>query len=348
MLRSASFLTLLVAMTLPAARAHAQPRDPVGAEKLYDDGSKLLAADDWVGACAKFSDSFALDPAPGTLLNLASCAEHDGKVALAWSRYKDARSLNADTKSDKQRAQIESFIAAAIVRLEPRIPYLTVNVSPQVSGTKIRRDGEPMIGGAELPIDPGKHVIEVEAPGFGVVRKEVTVKEGAHDKLDIQLGPQLSQPEDNPSKDAQPKDPPLKPPLVPAAAETGLGALRIAGIVVGSIGLVSLGVSAGTGVVALSKQDELETLGCDVGSEGETYVCAQGNEDEAQAVSDEGKTMAIVSTVTTFVGAAAAGTGIILFVLGTVQSSKETSVTAARFTPYFSLTDAGVVISGAF
>ena len=37
-----------------------------------------------------------LDAAPGTLLNLASCAEHDGKIALAWSRLKDARSLNLD------------------------------------------------------------------------------------------------------------------------------------------------------------------------------------------------------------------------------------------------------------
>lgn len=336
----------MAAVALPVT-LHAQPgRDPIGAEKLYDDGSKLLAADDWAGACAKFADSFALDPAPGTLLNLASCAEHDGKVALAWSRYKDARSLNADTKSDKQRAQIESFIAAAIVRLEPRIPYLTVTVSPQVPGAKLRRDGEPMIGGTELPIDPGKHVIEVEAPGYGVTRKEITIKEGAHDKLEIQMGPRVSEPIDTP-KDPPPKDPTVKDPVVPPAGETGLGTLSIAGIVIGSIGIATLGVSAATGIVALGKEGELDELGCKDTDSG-TFSCTEGKELEAQEVSDEGKTMAIVSTVTTFVGAAAVGTGVLLFVLGTVQSSDQKAAPAARVLPYFGPADAGVVVMGAF
>ena len=84
-------IPFLLLLSLSTSLAFAQGKDPAGAEKLYDDGVKLLTAGDWPAACAKFEQSFSLDAAPGTLLNLASCAEHDGKIALAWSRLKDAR-----------------------------------------------------------------------------------------------------------------------------------------------------------------------------------------------------------------------------------------------------------------
>jgi hypothetical protein len=155
--------------------AFAQSRDPAGAEKLYEDGSKLLKAGDWAAACARFEDSYQLDPAPGTVLNLASCAEHDGKIALAWSRFKDARSLNADTKGDKRREEIERFIAASLARLEPRIPYLTVRVANPPEGLRVTRDGQPTTAGVELPIDPGKHVIAASAPGHAEATREITI-----------------------------------------------------------------------------------------------------------------------------------------------------------------------------
>ena len=40
-------------------------------------------AGDWPKACAKFDASMQLDPSPSTLLNVAECLEHDGKLARA-------------------------------------------------------------------------------------------------------------------------------------------------------------------------------------------------------------------------------------------------------------------------
>jgi hypothetical protein len=308
---SLTFTVLCCVFFASPATALAQTRDAAGAEKLYDDGSKLLEAGDWAGACAKFEQSHALDAAPGTLLNLASCAEHDGKVALAWSRLKDARSLNADTKSDKQRGEIEAFIDASLRRLEPRLPFLTVRVANKPEGLSISRDGTPSAEGVELPVDPGHHVVEVSAPGFGVARREVDVTEGAKLVIEIELSPKATGAPPPP----QPEPPSLVAPEAPQLSEEGLTPLQIAGIAIGSVGVATLLVSIGTGAAALGKESELEELGCSP-TPRETLGCSPSQAPLAADLASEGSTLALASTVTTFVGAGLAGGGLLMALLG--------------------------------
>lgn len=309
---SLSFSVLGCVLFASSASALAQTRDAAGAEKLYDDGSKLLEAGDWAGACAKFEQSHALDAAPGTLLNLASCAEHDGKVALAWSRLKDARSLNADTKSDKQRGEIEAFIEASLRRLEPRLPFLTVRVANKPEGLSISRDGTPSAEGVELPVDPGRHVVEVSAPGFGVARREVDVTEGAKLVIEIELSPKATG--TPPAPQPEPPPPPAAP-EAPQPSEEGLTPLQIAGIAIGSVGVATLLVSIGTGAAALGKESELEELGCSL-TQRETLGCSPSQAPLAADLSSEGSTLALASTVTTFVGAGLASGGLLMALLG--------------------------------
>jgi hypothetical protein len=339
---------LAVATALAPSLAHAQGRDPAGAEKLYDDGSKLLSAGDWPGACAKFEQSFSLDPAPGAMLNLASCAEHDGKIALAWSRFKEARSLNADTKSAKQQKEIESFIDASLKRIEPRLPFLTVRVTGPTEGVVVKRDGQPTAAGVELPLDPGAHVIEASAPGYTTVKRDFTAKEGAKETIEIVLEKSSSPAppvEPPPGPPQSPPEPPKPPPATPDTTEGGgMTTMRIAGIVVGSAGLVTLGVSIGLGVVAKNKESELEDFGCDETSEG-TLSCSSTDAPRADEVSRDGSTLAIASTVTTFLGAAMVGSGIIMIILG---ESDEAAAPPAAVVPLAGPGFAGVAVGGRF
>lgn len=338
-------LPLVLSACLVPLPALAQGRDPAGAEKLYDDGSKLLAADDWAGACAKFEQSFALDAAPGTLLNLASCAEHDGKIALAWSRLKDARSLNLDTKSETRKKQIESFVAAAIARLEPRLPYLTVKLKATAPGVTVMRDGQPTAIDVELPIDPGKHVIEATAEGMKPLKREVVSVEGARETITLELEPAPKETPPIEPKQLPPPPPETKSPVVPEPS-SGMSPLRIGGIVVGSVGIAALGVTIATGVLALGKQGELDDLGCRELEDG-NLGCSPATADKASKLSSSGSTLAIASTVTTFVGVGLVGAGVLMIVLG--DSSPETpKATGLRVLPMAGPGHASLWLTGSF
>lgn len=339
---------LATALSTPTLARAQGSRDPAGAEKLYDDGAKLLAKEDWAGACSKFEGSFKLDPAPGTMLNLASCAEHDGKLALAWLRFKEAQSLNADTKSDKQRAQIEAFIKQSIERLEPKLPYLTVRVAGDLAGAVLLRDGQPLVAGAALPVDPGEHVIEVSAPGYATQKRTVTISEGKREELELRLEKAVAAPD-------KPADtPPVEPPkLPPPASEPGprhepattMSPLRLAGIAVGGVGAATLVGTLVTGVLALDKETAIEDLGC-TPTDRDTTACPSPVAAEAQALSDEGNTLALISTVTSFVGGAALGAGVLMIALGPDEPAKQEA--ALHVVPVFGLGHAAVLVRGEF
>jgi hypothetical protein len=303
-------VVLSLASTAPAL---AQSRDPAGAEKLYADGEKLRDAGDWAAACAKFEGSLALDPAAGTVLQLFACAEREGKLATAWVRLKEARSINADTKSEKTRREIAAFIDAAIARIEPKLPMLRVDVAGPARAV-VTRDGQPVVVASELPVDPGKHTIVVQAEGFVEVRREIELAPGQKETLTIQMVP---------STPAEPMDTVPRTPVVPnpkpepkqtAAPDSGLSGVQVGGLVVGGFGAASLVTSLALGIVAMGKESDLEELGCE--PRGDALACDAVTYEAATELSTDGRTFATVSTVTTFVGAAALGAGVLMLALG--------------------------------
>jgi hypothetical protein len=342
-----------------AASAFAQQRDPAGAEKLYDEAAALMQKGDYAAACPKFEQSHKLDPSPGALLSLAGCAEHDGKLATAWARLKEARSLNADTASVKRRDEMEKFIAGAIKRIEPRIPTLEVRVrcravAPSTdaaactTGLVVTRGDQDVTGtvGTALPVDPGKHVVEARATGFTTKKVEETVAEGGRAVVELVLerAPEGATPDPVGPSDPSPKPPEQRPVVPPPNKDTGLGALRITGIVLGATGLATIGASIGLGVVAKDKQGALEGLNCTPTGE-DRVSCPADSYDMATQLADEGSSLALASTVTTFIGGAVAATGVVLFVIGSVQTpSTEASVTLA---PSFGVFQ-GLSLSGRF
>ncbi len=147
---------------MPAA---AQDGNAAIAESLFRDGKRLSAEHKFAEACPKFAESYKLDPGLGTLLNLATCHEAEGKPASAWAEFSEASS-RARRESDNERAQL----AEEHVRtLEPKLAHLSIalaGAAPQ--GLVIKFDGRELSSaalGVQFPIDPGPHQLEASAPG---------------------------------------------------------------------------------------------------------------------------------------------------------------------------------------
>jgi hypothetical protein len=125
-----------------------------------------MAAGRAAEACQKFSESNRLDPATGTLLNLAVCNQTIGRTATAWSQFRLAEvASEADHREDRVALAREHLAA-----LLPRLSVITIQVpdAQRVPGLKLTLDGQSWgepLWNVPTPIDPGSHAIVAEAPG---------------------------------------------------------------------------------------------------------------------------------------------------------------------------------------
>jgi len=60
--------------------------DAIRAASLFDEGRRLLAAEDYAAACPKFAQSQAIDPRPDTALDLGICYQRASQLAFKAAR----------------------------------------------------------------------------------------------------------------------------------------------------------------------------------------------------------------------------------------------------------------------
>lgn len=191
-----SILLLTTALALGAATAEAQPaapaHDPAAAEVLFRAALDALDKGDWDVACAKFSASMSLDPAASTLVNVAKCHDHEGKLTVAWAELNRALTLSGDIAGQQRKADLDQYTRGLLAALEPRLPKLTIVVRERPAGLRITRDGVEISGAAlgdALPVDPGAHAIEASAPGYASETRTVEVAEGKAATVELTLLP---------------------------------------------------------------------------------------------------------------------------------------------------------------
>jgi hypothetical protein len=215
--------------------AFAENPDPVTAETLFRQGRASADALDYPRACLAFAGSMRLDPAPGTLLNLADCEEHLDRLASAWRDFQRLESLVP--AADERRG-----IAAERARaLASRVPWLTITLASDVPrDTRVFCDDvelEQASLGLARPLDAGPHVVLVVAGGRESVKTVVVLTD--RDALVAVVSPGAAV--------ASPA--PLRPPT------------RTAVWLTGAAGVASLGVGTYFGARALAERS-LSDAGC--------------------------------------------------------------------------------------
>ena len=166
MRRAGTLVAVALSLALSAtAEAQTETRAAV-AEALYGQARDLMAAGKYDEACPKFAESQRLDPATGTLLNLAACHEKQGRFATAWLEYSDAQMA---ARRDAREDRVE-YARARALELEPKLSRLTLSLAAGADepALSIELDGASVgraVVGAPTPVDPGRHTVRVSAPG---------------------------------------------------------------------------------------------------------------------------------------------------------------------------------------
>ena len=154
--------------------------DRAAAQALFDRAKKLMSEGNFTEACPALEESERIEARSGTLLNLADCYEHVGRLASAWSSFIDAAAMAAAT-SNKDREQGARERAAA---LAPHFSKLVIVLPPSanIEGIEVTRDGDPVGApqlGIALPADSGSHFVAAKAPGRQPWQTIVVVEGGA-------------------------------------------------------------------------------------------------------------------------------------------------------------------------
>jgi hypothetical protein len=298
------FLAGLALAGTSAARA--QSRDPAAGEALFQEGRRLMKSGDFAAACPKLEESLRLDPAVGTLVNLASCEEQVGRTATAWQHWRAA--ADQIPAGDKRRATAVSRAAA----LEKLLARLTIALGPGVSPeAEVKRDGVRLGAaslGLPLPVDPGKHLVVVAAPGREPREYQLSLKARESQTLTVEAGAEIKVarapvPEASPERwgeSSQDRATTLAGKPVAATPSRGSSAL---GWTLVTGGVVALGVAGTTGWMALKARKDADSA-C-AGSGG---LCRQ----DARDALDRDKKFSLVTDIAAGVGLVAASAGLYL------------------------------------
>jgi hypothetical protein len=307
--RALSIVTLLALLPGHAVAQSDTAATKAAAQALFDEARTLSAAGDFAQACPKLLESARLDPAVGTTFYLADCYEHLGKLASAWTYYIEAAGA-AQVAGQKDRAD---FAAKRAESLKPRLIRLTVTVTAPVralAGLEVRRDGILLgapLWGTAVPVDPGRHELSVTATGKERWQQSVDASEEGK-ALTIEVPLLADPPRPGPALIAPPPPVIAPPPPVIAPAPRSFvdrwgGPQRVAGYAAGAVGVISLGLGAGFGSIALSKQSQSNDGPCDA----DDFCNAEGKQLRREAIS-----AATVSTATFVVGGLALAGGVVL------------------------------------
>lgn len=235
-MRKWSAALLAGATCLAAARGAGA--DPSPADVTFARGRELMKAKKYEEACAAFQQSQQLDPQFGTLYNLAQCEEQIGKLASAWTAFRQL--ALSDTNAQRKAAA-----AAEAKALEARVPKLVVTVPKPRDGMVVKLDDEAVVVGLAAPIDLGSHEVTAVAAGGASFDKSFDVsKEATTTTIEVKFDVPDAEPE--PEATPAPARPVVvdKPAAIARDSRTTAkvltiagGATTIGGLVVGGLAL---------------------------------------------------------------------------------------------------------------
>jgi len=282
------------------------------ARNLAEQGREAFDRGEFERSRDLFHRAYALVQAPTLALFEARSLAKLGRLVESQEAYLRAvrTPLTADSPEAFRKAVRDA--EKEETELEPRVPKLTIVVAgpgAQAENLKVTLDREPVqpaLIGVEMPINPGKHVLQAEAPGVTAAPVELSLQEA--EKKSVELRVELAS---SPPVKVEPTPPPaVVAPDQPAASRPWQ---RTTAFVAGGIGVAGLATGVITGLMASSQHSKAEEQCPD-------HRCVEGSSG-ADAL-DSFRSLRTVSTVGYVVGAVGLAAGVTLYFTAPAPASK--------------------------
>jgi hypothetical protein len=164
--------------------ARGEPSASAEAAELYAKGRDAYAAKDREAALGFFQRAWALSRTPDIAANLALIELKLGHYRDAAEHFQFARVNMPPSATDKQEQAIVNGLSEAKLR----ISTLVFSVTPEAAQVLV--DGvslgqAPLFG--EIYVEPGDHVIRVQAAGYGAKQWHIKTDPGSSHTLPVSL-----------------------------------------------------------------------------------------------------------------------------------------------------------------
>lgn len=287
-----------IGIWLCAATAFAAPSasERETARSLMQDGDRLLAAGDPANALKCYQAAHAIMHVPTTGAAVAKTQAQLGQLVEARSSALDVLSIPTAYGEPAVFGQARDAAAALARSLESRVCALKTRVLPETAEYSLQIDDVALPKAARTApfrTNPGSHTVRVRAPGYQAQSREIYLREGADQVLEIKLLPEVLR-ESRPQPEA----------AAPMQLSAGQAAYsreqqddarqggRIRGWIGLSVGAASLAVGVVSGYLSWSQTSDIMRF-C-----GADYRCDPSQESALRRAN----TLAIVADVTVPLG----------------------------------------------
>ena len=299
----------LVSFTSIHAFAAPSPKEKAEAKALVEKAHKALKEKRFPDAMGALAQASKLDPGPAMEVELAKAEAASGKLVDASKRLTAVVTSDGD---DAHARAAREAAKSAIGDLAARVPSVKVVVRGATGSASVTIDGVAASASSDESVDPGEHTIVVIADGKPPFERKVTVAEGAHETVEIDVGEGASEsPSSGPSKLG---------PLLPGIVVTGVGGLTMV------IGAVFGGLAIGA------------TSDAKKGCTGNVCADTPARRDQIS----KARTLGNVSTGMLIAGGVVAAGGVVMIVLKPFSKKKDDAPKGAHVTPWIGLDQVGV------
>ena len=311
----------------------------------FKDGKYDQAAD-------YFDRAESLMHAPTHLLYLARSNAKLGKLVIAREYYLKLSQERLAATASKPFRDAQASAEKELAELEPRVPYLTVQVKGGgAKDVQVTRDGEPMpvaLVGVPHPEDPGNHTFSARADGMESAPSSVLLKESARETVVLTLQASASAPaaavspngSSSTGKGSAHVGFGSEPTAPDEAGSSGTSALRVLAYTGMGLGAVGLGIG---GYFLVKSNDTRKAGDALTAACAPTVTCRDPKNEEPiranEADEAQQRTMGAVGLIA---GGALFATGVSLLIVDLASSHRQ-EARLPNFQPLLTLNSVGVL-----